>query len=281
MGWTLADVTGRLQDLIVHGGAVSLVQAPDGQGHIHLHVVAPELKGRADMLLRLLNRRLPEGQNVRHLTPRAKDALAASMPVYDLVLKRRGASVPSITPWSSLIASAPAEEAIEAEPVLPVVFKNDAELNARIITLKDIGDEHYVRAVILEPNTVDLTSKNPDGSPTGAVGDLYLGEDIRFAMHYWMENSGVITLMHEAHGGTTLGPADIVLLENFQMPMDGELDGVSVKKDSWIQAHRVRNPQLWVDFKSGKIKSWSIGASMRWHLEEVNVEEVDQAQRIS
>lgn len=275
--WTIRDVMRHLQDLTVQGGAVSLIQPYEGEGQIYLRVDAEELQGKTDLLLRILNRRLPAGKNLRKITERATDDLALSAPVYDLVLRLRESLVPVVTTWASVGPQTP-------EP--PKLFKNDessATFSARIITIKDDPgeDQHYIRAVILEPGVVDLTQKNPDGTPTGAAGDIIATkEDVRDAMHYWMEHSGVITLSHVVHGGRPMGPEDICLLESFQMPADGELDGQPVREGAWVQAHRVRNQAIWKAFKSGELKSWSIGAGMHWEFVEVDPEEVAWANRV-
>ena len=259
-------------NLVLHSGCVNLIQSVAGAaggpgGPIYISADGPA-KGQEKVLLKSFNKRLPPGASLHAMPQREMQGFLVSTPAMDLCLRLQDYPMPTVKAWEALLRVAKADETITS-------------LNATIISKGDTEDgEHYVRMIVLEPEVLDRTKKNADGSPTEAEGDIYNGAEITQAMHWFSENGGTLTFVHQINGGVVLGDDDACLLENFQMPNDGPLDGEDLKKDTWIQAWRIKNETVWNSILKGEIKSPSIGAATRFTYEDVDAAEVDKAQRV-
>jgi putative serine protease XkdF len=106
------------------------------------------------------------------------------------------------------------------------------------------GEEHYVLGIVLEPDIVD------------AQGDTYSADDVRKAAHRYMEFFAHMGLMHKE-----IVDGDIRILESYLSPTEFEVDGMSVKKGTWLLAARVVSDRLWDKVKKGEFTGWSIGGN--------------------
>lgn len=130
--------------------------------------------------------------------------------------------------------------------------------------LKVDTDEHLVTMIVLEPNIVDNQ------------GHIVSAEEIRSAMHTWMEKYKNLEVMHRDRGGNLfhleggpLGAEDSVwergwndefaILECFQAPTDYFEGDQIVHAGSWVLTLRVRNEDIWQKVKNGELTGASIG----------------------
>ena len=259
-------------NLVMHSGCVNLIQSVAGAaggagGPVYLSADGPA-KGQEKALLKSFNKRLPPGAALHVMPQREMQGFLVSTPALDLCLRLQDYPMPTVKAWEALLRVAKVDE-------------ETTSFNATIIAKgDDATGEHYVRMIVLEPEVLDRTKKNADGSPTEAEGDIYDGAEITKAMHWFSENGGTLTFVHQINGGVVLGDDDACLLENFQMPNDGPLDGEDLKKDTWIQAWRIKNETVWDSILKGDIKSPSIGAAVRFSYEDADASSVDRAQRV-
>ncbi len=116
-------------------------------------------------------------------------------------------------------------------------------LDKRIPLLKT-GEERYVLGVVLEPETVD------------AQKDIYSAAEVREAAHRFMEEYQNVGLMHR-----DLVNGRVKILESYVAPAPFEIDGVAVKRGTWLLAVRVLDDELWKQVKDGELTGLSIGGS--------------------
>ncbi len=108
----------------------------------------------------------------------------------------------------------------------------------------DAGEERYVVGIVLEPDIVD------------AQKDTYSAADIRKTAHEFMERYRTIGLMHKGAINDK-----VKILESFIAPSDFDLEGVPVKKGTWLLAVRVLDDKLWKAVKDGELTGYSIGGT--------------------
>lgn len=115
-------------------------------------------------------------------------------------------------------------------------------------------EERYILGIVLEPTLTD-TDITPD-----TQDDVYTAETIRAAAHGWMENYGLIDLMHNWEA---LSKENVRVLESYIAPCDFPIgdgaDKYSVKKGTWLLALRVISDALWEAIGDGDIGAYSIG----------------------
>jgi len=132
--------------------------------------------------------------------------------------------------------------------------------------------ERIVCGVVLEPGVIDGTKTIEDGEVV-AEGDTYTEDEIRDAMYWWMEFGGRSFSYHHVElGGRTLGPQDVVVLENWQARKDYKEGEQSIPKGTWMLTARVNYLPLWNGIVSGAVNSWSIGADAMGQIVEVPAE---------
>jgi len=125
-------------------------------------------------------------------------------------------------------------------------------------------DEHIVKMIVLEPEVVDN------------YGHLVSAEEIRNAMHVWMEHYRNCEVMHRDRAGNlfpledrVLKPEDeawrqgwneeFAILECYQAPTDYLEDDQVVRKDSWILTLRIKDEEIWQKIKNKELTGASIG----------------------
>jgi DNA adenine methylase len=125
-----------------------------------------------------------------------------------------------------------------ADPVGATVVKRFAHIE------KAGAEERYVLGIVLEPEVVD------------AQNDIYSAAEIASSAHVWMEKFRTIGLMHKGAVNDK-----VKVLESYLAPIDFEVDGVPVKKGTWLMAVRVLDDDLWAAVKEGGLTGFSIGGS--------------------
>lgn len=125
-------------------------------------------------------------------------------------------------------------------------------------------DEHIVKMVVLEPEVADN------------YGHLVSAEEIRNAMHMWMEHYRNCEVMHRDRAGNLfplekkiLSPEDeawrqgwneeFAILECYQAPTDYFENDQVVRKDSWILTLRIKDEEIWQKIKNKELTGASIG----------------------
>jgi len=125
---------------------------------------------------------------------------------------------------------------------------------------KQDDEERIVYGIVLEPDVVD------------SQGDVIDKEEIRKAMHTWMEEYQLISYMHQDSSGNLLPlsaiePDSSPILDSvrviacFQAPVtyyDPE-SGELIREGTWVLGTRIRDPMLWDKIKRGEITGYSIG----------------------
>lgn len=140
---------------------------------------------------------------------------------------------PPLTP-----SPAATPRAAEAAPLSDTVVKRFAHVR------KDGAEERYVLGIVLEPEVVDAQS------------DIYSAAEIAQSAHTFMEKFRTVGLMHKGSINDK-----VKILESYLAPVDFEVDGVPVKKGTWLMAVRVLDDDLWAAVKEGGLTGFSIGGS--------------------
>lgn len=103
-------------------------------------------------------------------------------------------------------------------------------------------DAGFVLVPVLVPEERDLQ------------GDIISAEVIERAAHDYMEDSQVVGLMHKAEA------KGVVVVENTIVRSDNmEIEGVPVKKGTWLAGYRIYNQDLRAAILNGTFTGISIG----------------------
>lgn len=119
------------------------------------------------------------------------------------------------------------------------------------------AEERFILGLVLEPTVGDGVDTKPD-----TQDDVYTAKTIRDAAHGWMENYGLVDLMHSWE---PIGKDHVRILESYLAPVDftiGVGDSIyKVLKGTWLLALRIMNADLWTAIKDGKLGAYSIGGA--------------------
>lgn len=125
------------------------------------------------------------------------------------------------------------------------------------ITKDEAGEdveERFVLSMVLEPNDGENGAPfNPDTQK-----DVYSTHDIRKTAHGWMENGGMIDLMHSWRA---LGRDTICPVETYIAPVEFTIgkEEETVLAGTWMMGARIYNDDLWEKAKNNELGAWSIG----------------------
>lgn len=108
---------------------------------------------------------------------------------------------------------------------------------------KEALDEHTVLGEVLVPEEVD------------AQKDIYSADEIKKTAWKFMEQYQNFGFMHKQL------VQNIKVLESYLAPVDFEINGVKIKKGTWLVRVRVLDSAIWKDIKSGKLTGFSIGGT--------------------
>lgn len=117
-------------------------------------------------------------------------------------------------------------------------------LEREVPIYKADGDERIAYGIVLEPETCDSQK------------EIYSAEEIRSAAHEYMEHFRHAGLMHQ-----TRIDGRVRILESFIAPADFEIEGVRVKRGTWLMAMRIVDDKLWEAVKEKRLTGFSIGGS--------------------
>lgn len=120
-------------------------------------------------------------------------------------------------------------------------FKIDLPIN------KVDSDKRLVTGVVLEPDTVD------------SQGDIVSAEVIEEAAHNFLSRYNQQTQLGIMH--SVFGKLGIELVESYIAPVDFALNGVDVKKGTWIITTKILDDALWEKVKKGEITGYSVGGT--------------------
>jgi hypothetical protein len=109
--------------------------------------------------------------------------------------------------------------------------------------LKVEEDGKFVLAPVLVPEEEDLE------------GDMISAEEIERAAHDFMADFQNVGLMHQ----TIFQSKDVVMVENYIQRANVTINGIKVKKGTWMGGFRVLNEKLQQAIKDGQITGVSIG----------------------
>lgn len=117
---------------------------------------------------------------------------------------------------------------------------------------------HYTLGVVLEPETVDLTTTKE------SRGDIYSAEEVakachRFNLDHWGEGQDV------QHNRKNL--RDVVIVESFLAPVEMNINGQPVREGTWLAKTLYLNDEIWEQVSSGKLSGLSIEGSSYGRLE--------------
>jgi hypothetical protein len=104
--------------------------------------------------------------------------------------------------------------------------------------------------IVMEPDTFDLH------------GHRTSEEEVRKACFSFNKTAWKASLYHQED------TEDFYFLENYLLPIGGQIGEQDVKKGSWLATVQFVSDSLWEDYLSGKVQGLSISA--RGYLDEIN-----------
>ena len=157
------------------------------------------------------------------------------------VLRTRKADLSTTTLATSggLLQPAQGDEIEET----PAPFKGKFKILSKAESKSDDDEERTVFGIVLEPEVVD------------SQDDIYSAEEIEKTAWRFMERYQQFGLMHEKIVSA------ILPLESYIAPVDFEVNGIKVKKGTWLLRVRVQDDDIWAQVKSGELTGFSIGGS--------------------
>lgn len=252
---SLEEVTMYLRTLLVGSGTVKLFQGALDPMDIYAQIDTSIIpKSMAATLLKAINRMMPPGLKIKNAPKKAKEDFAAQVSAYDLALHQNETAPVIVVPWPVLIASAPVTVFKENKEVPEITIQKI--IRTEEIVQKELGTvEKYAEGPVLIPGEEDTQ------------GHIYSENDVRLGCHWWAENNRSFSHRHVLQGGQACNSGEIILLENYTMPADCEINGTSIKKGTWMVGAKFCSDDLWTKVQSGEINTWSIGARS-WSVEE-------------
>uniref|UniRef100_A0A6M3XVC7 Putative peptidase n=1 Tax=viral metagenome TaxID=1070528 RepID=A0A6M3XVC7_9ZZZZ len=272
---TLIEVKYYLQEIGLDAGAVDLVRDVGG-GSVFINVKSKLLAGLESSIVKAMNRYMPPGLQLKHVTRGMKEGFVEKLPAYGLKLESTHFDTGvQVTLWDSVTArlrasAASASSVFKAtmDPIVPfkMLIQKAIEADSEEVD----GGPVTVTGVVLEPEIVDGTVSKD--STTGEIceGDIYSVEEIRKGMCWWMENaSASFSYLHMEKGGYPLTGTEVVLHECWQTRVDQTIGTQSIKAGTWMMTTKVRDLKLCKDIREGRINSWSVGMRAMGGIERV------------
>ena len=245
---TVEEASFYLRQLTLHSGVVQLVQDIESPTSVHVSLDTTVMpKGLQSVILKQMQKQLPPGLKLKVLPKSAPSDFSKVLPVYDLVLQKVWAQ-PAVVPWSTLIASAPESVLKSGKPNISVRVINH---RTKVAKSADGTCDHYVLGPVLFPERED------------AQGHIYSHEQVQLGCHWWAEHSNKdFSISHVLQGGKPVAQGDIVLLENYIMPVDCDINGEHIPAGTWMVGAGIRNEQVWKEFQEKGLQCWSMAADV-------------------
>lgn len=108
--------------------------------------------------------------------------------------------------------------------------------------IKHDKDRHYITGIVYEPNTED------------AHGNYMTEDEITKAAYAYAKGGAKVDLQHtfeEAEGAA--------VVESYVTKCDMEIEGVPIKKGTWLMTVEVSNPEVYEAIEKGQITGFSMG----------------------
>lgn len=289
---TVLEARGYLDRYItLRNGSVSLAQDISKTGQFYAIVEGAGLSGLEPALLRLMNRWLPPGFDIKMLEGpvESEDDFVSIYPLYDLRLEPAYAP-PVVSTWASITVNFQTLAAKAAPSVFPegrpvqIPFTVAKSVRGVSSGLAWPPESVYVLGPVLIPGQVDKTQTNPDGTPTGAVGDVATPEAVSGAFEFWTVAKRAFEYQHAVQGGRIYDEDDITPLDNWRAPVPMVIENrageqIEYPETTWFLGSRINEPQAAEEALSGELTSWSIFANCLGRFEEVQGK-VEPGQRV-
>jgi len=260
---SLEEIMYYLESIPVHSGLVKLMQGVDNPSPIFAMIDESSLPdGMGKMILKQMNKMMPPGVAIKAMPKNPGEEFAREQRAYDLELDKVERTDVMTVPWKQVIASAPEtvlkEDAagVKSIGVKLTVVQKGAE------TLTDnLGRPYrYILGPVLKPEDEDTQAQ------------IYSHEEVYKGCHWWAENSRVLSLNHVLQGGRILDDSEMVMVENYLLPLDWEYTpGKVLKAGTWMMGARAYGHDAISAVDSGQLNTWSIGADTLACVEEVPV----------
>jgi hypothetical protein len=247
---TLEELGWYLRYMTVHSDVIKLRQGVEDGGQVFVDMAAGALpEGMPKLVLKSLNKMMPPGIVLKPLPKKPKEEFARDMGAFDLILQPTMRPV-MVVPWKELVSSAP--ESVFKEDKLMITIKEIIKTE-EIVLKEGEAPERYMLGPVLVPDEEDTQ------------GEIYSKTEVRKACHWWAEHSGQFSHRHVLQGGEPLLDGEIVMLENYCMPVDCEINGIHIKEGTWMLGGGARRDDIWAKAVAGKLGTWSIGAeALSW-----------------
>jgi len=112
--------------------------------------------------------------------------------------------------------------------------------------IKSESEQRTVTGVVLQPEVVD------------AQGDIIGVEVIKEAAHDFLSKFNKSTGLGYMHEDFDVS---FELCQSYIAPQDLIIEGVVVKKGSWVMVVKILDDEIWEKVKDGKIRGFSIGGT--------------------
>jgi hypothetical protein len=276
---TVNEIRAYLKELTLQNGAIQLVKTVDTEDST-LYVKSSDVLpvSMSKTILRMMNRRMPPGIQLKALPLTSKGEFAEVSNVMDLRLMSAWGS-PMVTTWASLTVAL----RVSAAKASPVFKETEDPMLPFTVVKSEIAPQgDYVLGIVLEPDKLDNTKLDPKQvaktgvskdqvQETGAVGDIYDEVAVREAFEWFCEFGQQFECEHEIYGGELLAKGDIVLFDNYTAPCEMTFGDQIVAKGTWLAGARINKPELKQKIIDGELNTWSIFARAMGRFEEIEV----------
>lgn len=115
-----------------------------------------------------------------------------------------------------------------------------------IPVIKSLNEEKRLATfVVLEP-------QEEDGLTTDLHGDTYTAEAVELACHNFNTTCRKANIFH------MLDTSSFEFVESYILPVDAEVNGVSVKKGTWLAVVKAHEDWIWEGIKDGTFDGLSV-----------------------
>lgn len=270
------------RDIVLHHGSLKIAEDVEQAGLLYLLIEGAGLTGLESAVLRMLNRWLPPGFDLKLLDSTVRDGFVSTRAIHDLVL-REAWSPPMTTTWESItfnfrtLAAKAAPAIFDAEKPVSIPFRVAKSAQHVPTGIEWNPDSAYVLGPVLIPGKLDKTTTDPGGTPTGAVGDMASVRAVRGAFEFWTIAKRSFEYQHAVQGGRIYDEDEITPLDNWTSPAN-----MIIEKDdgtheefpmgTWFLGSRINEPEAARQALAGELTSWSIYANCLGRYEQLQEE---------
>jgi hypothetical protein len=237
------------KEVVVKGASVRFYAALENPDKIFVTMDGPYTEKQKQLLLAVYQNALPPGYPLEVLPSDMEEDFAQANELYDLVLTKR-LRTNRVQLWSEILKTAPVTVLKSGGTAVEITLQSISRHET--VVLKSDAEsevERFALGPVLIPGVPDTQ------------GDEYDEKEVRKACHWWMENCGMFSQKHTLQGGRMLTGNEIVALENYIMPVDGNINGKPHVQGTWMLGSRVNDDDIWGQVEAGDMTTWSMGAS--------------------